>query len=260
MNMENKKLQSALIYACIALLLLFCAAIFYIWEQDKRTSGLESALSSMNSELITRRNDAGKLISEKLTAELRVKEMQQAFPKLATAIQKDFDIKLRNLRGYISAEFQARGSGNAQFELIDSTTVSSHYLTDHRGFYWLVNNDTIRPQTNSDFEPFAVIAQDGYLSFQADVYSEYDAPYVYTYGDTAKMAFIKRGKWYQRKQLFGSVMLSNPNAKIINTQSILISDYGKKRFGIGPCVSYGWGSDGAQLVVGFSIHYSLIRF
>jgi hypothetical protein len=255
------KLQSALIYLCLALLLLFGAALFYIWEQDKRTQGLESSLSSMNSELITRRNREGKLITEKLTAELRVKEMQQAYPKLAAAIQKDFDIKIRNLRGYISAEFQARGSGNAQFEFIDSTTVSSHYLTDHKGFYWLVNNDTIRPQTDSNFEPFAVIAQDGYLDFQADVYSEFDAPYVYTYSDTAKMAFIlKRDRWYKSKKMYGSVKFNNPQATIINTQSILVKEYTAKRFGIGPAISYGWGSDGAQMVVGFSVHYSLIRF
>jgi hypothetical protein len=255
--MKNK-LQPALIYLCIGLLLVIVAMLFYIWEQDKHTQGLESSLSSMNSELITRKNSEGKLLSERLTAETRVKELEQSMPDLARQIQRDFDIKLRSLRGYIAAEFQARGSGNAQIELIDSTMVSSHYLTDHKGFYWLVNNDTIRPQT--DFQPFAIFIDDGYLSMQTDVYDELDAPYTYTYSDTAKMAFIKRGKWYQRKKLYGSVMFSNPQATVKNTQSILISDYGKKRFGIGPSVSYGWGSDGAQVVVGFSIHYSLIRF
>lgn len=220
----------------ISLLATLVIASLILSEQSKRIQGLQSANSSLNSQMETRRNIEGKLLAEKQTAVLRVKELEQSMPKLAAAITRDFDIKLKNLAGYLQTNFQARGSGQTK----------------------IVYKDTV---LYKDAPQFAIIAQDGYLDFQADVYDSINAPYTYTYTDTAKMAFLmKRDKWYRQKKLYGSVLFSNPKASVLNTQSILVKEYRDKRFGIGPSVSYGISPDGMQWNVGISIHYSLIRF
>jgi hypothetical protein len=222
----------------IALILVLLAAVIYagfgIVQLKRENKSLSSAIEEKNAEIKYRTNERGKLIAEKQVAEIRAKDLEQAYPKLAESIIKDFDIKLKNLRAYMQAEFAAHGQGQS--------SITNNYYTDSTGVqksYWQLK------------------AADGYLDFQADVYDSLHAPYKYVYSDTMKYAFNLHGKWYERKKLYGSGMLSNKNAKITNSTSILINDYKDKRFGIGPYVGMDYR---LQPSFGISVHYSIVKF
>lgn len=267
-------------------------ALFIIWgfvimHSLYKIRSLETTLSSQNAELETRRNQAGELITEKQAGEIRIRDLERQIPKFKEQLQRDFDIKTRNLRGYAQTDFKAEGHGNAHvFLRIPYDTTLSFYsggeismdtmksvlsivadkLPHGPGYYYLVDQDTVKVMTDangrplfSSFTPFAIVVQDGYLDLQADVYSEIDAPYKYSYTDTLKYAFyMKRERWYKARKLYGAAMLSNPNARVTNTQSFLVQR--DKRFGLGPYFGYGVGVSGAQTNIGISVHYSLIRF
>jgi type II secretory pathway pseudopilin PulG len=219
----------------IALLLAFMVlALLHIHEQDHRTRGLESALNERDAQILTYRAANGKLISEKQVAQLRVKELQDAYPKLETELQQ-MKVKVKNLQAYSKQGFVAEGHGQATISYI---------------------HDTTQAQTN--FQPFAVVAQDGYLNFQADVYDSLNAPYHYQYQDTITTVFHFKRKWFMgRKTLYSSSMLQNPEAKVISSTNVLVKEYRDKRFGIGPYV----GMDiNLRPSFGLSVQYSLIKF
>lgn len=281
------KLNPTYILAGIAAFAVVCCLVLLqiLMEDGNTIQGLQSANNSLNAELQTRVNNEGKIIAEKQAAELRVQELTSAMPKLAEQIKRDFDIEIKRLRGYMESSFQARGSGNALVLTsripFDTSTLLSRgtwtYFNAVTGDTTMVNGnlrwkitrgDTILLPSTPDGthlhqEPqFAILIQDGYLDAQVDVYDSLTAPYTYTYTDTAKMAFHDSKKWLLgKKTLYGSVMLSNPNAKITNTQSFMIDKAKDLRWGIGPY--FGWGVNEElqpQFSIGISVQYSLIKF
>lgn len=227
----------------MAVMLIIVIAFSYLMtmEQDHRIQGLQSALRESKSEIEYRKNKEGKLIAEKAAAQQSYSDLKKNMETFANQISKDLDIKVKNMRAGLIASFQAKGEGVATITKIPYD--SSANLLD------------------SSFEPFAVTFDDGYLGTQVDIYSPIDARYTYVYSDTLTFAFHTKKKWLLgRKQLFSSGVLANPNAKITNSQAVLVKEYKDKRFGIGPYVGYGFGADGAQTTFGISVHYSLIRF
>ena len=96
------------------------------------------------------------------------------------------------------------------------------------------------------------------MDFSAKVYDSLNAPYVYTYSDTLQYAFHVKKKWFLgNEQLYGSGMLSNPNAKITNSTSVLIKDYRDKRFYLGAGMSY---DINGNFVPSIQIGYSIYKF
>lgn len=223
----------AILISALTAIIIFL--FMYIWETDKRVQGLQSANAAQQSEISYHTSRSGKLIAERQAAELRVKEFKETYPKMAEDITRDFDIKIKNLKAYMQSEFQAVGKGDAD--------ITNNYYTDSTGVrrsYWELK------------------ASDGYLDFSSTVLDSLHAPYKYTYSDTIKYAFSVKKKWLFGKQsLYGSGMLGNPNAKITNTQSVLINDFKDKRFGVGPYVGYGLNG---KVSFGLSVQYSLIKF
>jgi hypothetical protein len=223
----------------IAIVILLGILIFgaqYIMESDNRIQGLESALEERESQITYRKTQEGKLIADKLAAEMRAREFEDAYPKLAEDISRQFDVKLKNLRAVIHAEFEARGSGNS--------VVNNYYDSTGR-------------------QALEIQADDGYLQFKAQVYDSLDAPYEYTYRDSIRYVFHVKKQGFLglgKRSLYASGMLSNPSAKITNSTSVLVREAGDKRWGIGPYVGYGFGADGPQTTFGISVHYSLIKF
>jgi hypothetical protein len=208
----------------------------FIMEEDNRIQGYKSALDERDAEITYRKTQEGKLIADKQAAELRAREFQNAYPKLAEQISRQFDVKLKNLRAVIHAEFEARGSGNS---------VVNHYYD------------------STGHEAYEIQADDGYLQFKAQVYDSLNAPYEYTYRDSIRYVFHVKKQGFLglgKRSLYASGMLSNPSAKITNSTSVLVREARDKRWGIGPYIGYGFGADGPQTTVGISIHYSLIKF
>jgi hypothetical protein len=237
------KLYLGLIICLIAMLI-----IGYIWsvEKDKQLHSLQQANGLLQNENTAFRTVNGKLISDNQAAELRVYELKESLPFLANALTKNLDIKMRDLRAGLVAEIQASGKGNAKI-IRDTVRINGITITDS-----IMNN----------FEPFALTFDDGYLNFKSDVYSEYQAPSEYTYTDTLTFAFhMKREKWFNKKQLFVSGSLSNPTAKVLRSQGVLVNEFKQKRFGIGPYFGAGITSDlELRYSIGISLHMSLIRF
>lgn len=269
----------------IITVIITAVAIRLLYIKELRST--RSLIDAQASELLMRKNREGKLIAEKQVAEIRIKDLERSDPKFAEQLKKDFDVKLKNLRAYIAQEFKATGQGNAtvwrlsgtdeltidttnSFVLNDTNselTIQAQYLRKNEFYYLDRSGDTvvIKTDKNGDaifpFQPFAIVVQDGYLDLQAEVYDELNTPYTYTYSDTLKFAFhMKSEGFLKNKKLYGSGMLTNPNALITNSKAILVNEYRDKRFGIGPSVSYGVSPNGLQWNVGVSVHYSLIRF
>lgn len=235
-----------LIFIFLWLVTLATASVI-LKGNNKRIQSLEQANGMLTNEVTAYKTVNGKLLSQNQAAELREKEFRQALPELADALTKQMDIKLRNFRAGVLADFIARGSGNSQISRIDT----------------LLLHDTI---STSSFEPFALTFYDGYLSFKSDVYSELNAPSEYVYGDTIKFSFnMQRPKRFHQKQLFVSGSLANPNAKILNSKGVLINEFKQKRFGIGPAVGYGvvFGSNNELhhgYFIGATLNWNVIRF
>jgi predicted Holliday junction resolvase-like endonuclease len=250
-----------LITAIVLILLLVVIAVSMIKlrAMDKQVESLTQANGVLQNENTTYKHVNGKLLAENQAAELRAEELKKSLPALAEALTKQMDIKMRNLRAGVVAEIRATGSGNASIGRIPFDT-TGRFHPDPGFIYDSINNHL--NLLDSNFEPFALTIDDGYLGAQIDVYNEFKAPYLYTYSDTIKFAFhMKRPKWHQRKQLYVSGSLANPNATVLRSQGVLVNEFKQKRFGIGPSVSWGMGPDlKPQTTIGLSLHWSWIRF
>lgn len=221
----------------LALVVLFSIGytIHQVRKGKAERENLESIIREKDTEIQYRVNKEGRIIAEKETAVGNYKQLAEAYPKIAESIQKDFDIKLKNLKAYMQSEFEARGSGNSQ--------ITNNYYLDSAG---------------NKVEYFKLKASDGYLDFNADVYSPTNAPYTYSYKDSIQFAISTKKKWFLgNERLLASGKLSNPGAKITNSTSYLVESYKDKRFYLGAGMSYGL--DG-RLVPSIQIGYSLIKF
>lgn len=224
------------------LLILFCMAIALAAfiaitaDQNNRIKRQDSIIAEKTDSITYRKTEAGKLIADKLAAEATAKEFAQAYPAFAESLRRDFDIKISNLKAYLRSEFQAHGTGN--------TTIENHYITDSTG-------------RRVSFQDFKI--DDGYLSLRATVFDSLHAPYEYFYEDTLQVAFHTKKKWFLGNQkLYGSGMLSNKNARIVNQTSVLIKNYRDKRFNVSVGVLYDPLS--SEWHPGISLGFSLLSF
>jgi hypothetical protein len=71
-----------------------------------------------------------------------------------------------------------------------------------------------------------------------------------------KRGFLGLGK----KEIFVDAYSMNPAAHIKGLQGLRVASEPAKRFGIGPCISYGFNGTQWQPSVGVSLQYSLVRF
>lgn len=232
----KQKLQSIFEVSIAVIVLLSVIWVIHEVRQFKeKEKGYQSIIKEKDAIITYKTNKEGELIAQKDAAIGSYKQLAEAYPQIAESIQKDFDIKLKNLKAYMQSEFEARGSGNS--------TVTNNYYIDSAG---------------NKVEYFKLSANDGYLNFNADVYSPTKAPYTYSYKDSIQYAISREKKWlFGNERLLASGKLSNPGAKITNTTSYLIQDYRDKRFYLGAGMSYGL--DG-RFVPSIHVGYALIKF
>lgn len=175
-------------------------------------------------------------MAQKQAAEVMAGEVKSMYPELYKALSRDLDVKVKDLKAYIQSEFKVTSSGKGQ--------VTNNYYT--------TSTDVRRK-----YQQFT--AGDGYLSIKADLIDSLNAPYTYTYTDTIKQSISVKRKWLLGKEyLYGSAAISNPNAKIIGSQNILIKDYRDKRWGLGVGAIYDPFTSRAS--VGISFSYILVKF
>lgn len=220
------------------ILLLVAGLIFYSFRIEEQAEAIESkdnAITEQQSQIQYLKSYSGRVIAQKKAADIRVDELEKAYPKIAETITKEFDIKIKNLKAFVQSEFVAHGQGK-------STIINNHYA-DSTGRV---------PKWTLKFN-------DGYLDFSSTIYDSLNAPSQYSYHDTIQFAIHQKRKWFLGKeQLFASGMLRNKGAKIIGSTSILMNHYRDKRFSVGPNVSYNFFDKKATIGVG--LQYSLFKF
>lgn len=218
-------------------LMIGIVVLLHLWNvQQQKIARQESIIAEKNDSLTYRKTREGKIIADKIAAEATAKEFKEAYPKLAETLTRDFDVKISNLKAFFRSEFQAHGTGN--------TTINNRYVVDSTG----------RQVSVQDFK-----INDGYLSLQATIFDSLHAPYDYLYSDSVQVAFHTKKKWlFGKEQLYGSGMMSNPNAKITGQTSILMRDYRDKRFNVSLGVLYDPLSN--EWHPGLSVGWSLLKF
>lgn len=240
--------------AAIAILLLSGYMVYDKLQDEKiQSKGLASALSEKDAKVEKLTNALGEEIYRKQAAELRVKDMEKAYPELAATIEKQFDVKMKNLKAYIENQFQVHGTGTG-------TVINNNY---HYDSATNTASDSLKYAMDDKFLKFNINFE---LKF-TDKFSINQSPYHYTYTDTAKTVIASNKKFLQfwkNEKLFATTKFSNPNTSLIGATNILVDDYRDKRFSIS--ISVGWGlvKVGNGVHTGFfggpSVSYSLFKF
>lgn len=226
---------------CIALLAF---GLFYFKDRAasaaQESSRKDSIIREKEGIIQYRTNENGKLIAEKAAALLTTNELKEFYDAELKEIKKEMGINAKNLKAFVKAEFQARGEGDA------------HVTT------------SVDPETGEEMTDFEF--DDSFLSFKSRIISgETTAPSQYMYTDQLTYAFhVKRDHWWSKEQLYGSGMLSNPNAKITSATNVLVDNYKDKRWGIGVAAGYGVFVHDNEVKTGpgvmVSVHRTIIKF
>lgn len=209
-------------------MVLLCLLIHSTYRKDETISNLKSVIDEKNDTIHYYLNENGRLVSEKKAAEVRANELRALYPQIYKSITNDLNIRMRDLKAYMESEFKVTGTGTSE--------VHNHY--------------------NNQSGVKEITSRDGYLDYSGVIIDSVTAKYSYTYTDTIKQTISAKRRWFfGNESLYGSAVLSNPNAKIIGGKSVLIKEYRDKRFGLGVGVFY----DGT-FRLGVGIHYNLLKF
>lgn len=195
----------------------------------------DTIISEKQDSLRYERTVSGRLRIEKAAAVTSAKEFHDAYPKLAAELKREFDVKVRDLKAYVKAEFEARGEGTG--------SISNTYYVD---------------STGHRYKEFTM--DDGYLRFRTTLFDSLTkAPYRYTYQDTLTYGFKTEKKWLLGKErLYGFGGLRNPNAKITKATNVLIDDYKDKRWVVVAGAAYN--PFAGKIIPMVGVGYALFKF
>lgn len=227
--------------AAITVLLLLIIFLKDALSDEKIISnGRESAIEEKNAQITTWQNKYGETLQKKQAAELRLKDVEKAYPEIVKVIEDRMEIKFKNLRAYIQNEFEVRGSGTG--------TATNHYYIDSAG--------------NKTIDSAVIKTGDKFLQHEVTYYpNKLFAPFHYVYRDTARTAIASDKVWWKvwkDERLYSTTLFGNPDAKITGTTNILVKNYRDKRW----VVSVGGYYDPLRQQYGFSINggYALFKF
>lgn len=208
-------LKKYAVWVLVALLALALVILYSAYQGQKMTAeSRHSIIMEQNAQIEYRKTREGQIIADKVAAEARAADLEDAYPRLAKVITEQMDIRLKNLRTAIQAEFQAMNSGT-------STVI----------------RDTIYREGKS-VAVDSVKINDGYLSLKGEIETGKFA-WDYSYQDSVTIALHVKKKWlFGKETLYSSIMLKNPNAKVVNSTTVQIKGARDKRFNISVGVSY----------------------
>lgn len=231
-------MRTNITYLAIIIGLALIAIFLFDRLQNKihEANDLKSSVIEKDAIIEYHKNKLGQTVAQKDAAILQTKQIAEAYPKIVEDLTKQFDIKLKDMRAYISNQFDAHGQGN--------TTVNHYHYTDSAG----VSRSYLNLKVS-----------DGYLSFRAKVYDSLNAPYTYDYMDTAKTVISAKKKWVLGdEKYYSTTIFSNKNAKITGTTNVLVDNVRDKRWVISAGVSYLPLTSQVQPTITFG--YALIKF
>lgn len=209
-------------YLVIAVLTLALIVLYSAYQGQKMTAeSRHSIIMEQNAQIEYRKTKEGQIIADKVAAEARAADLEDAYPRLAKVLTEQMDIKLKNLRTSIQAEFEALNSGT-------STVI----------------RDTIYREGKSVGIQKSVKIDDGYLRMIGILIPSNSTElekmdWNYSYQDSVTIALHVKKKWlFGKETLYSSIMLKNPNAKVVNSTTVQIKGARDKRFNISVGVSY----------------------
>lgn len=239
-------------FAIIAFIVIFLKGA--LDDKQREVKSLLSANSEKDAKIEKITNALGEEIFRKQAAEVRIKDLENAYPQLAATLEKQFDIKIKNLKAYIENQFVAHGTGTG-------TITNNHYHYDSATG---TASDSLKYKMNDGFLSYNVNFE---LKFK-DKFTITQSPYHYQYSDTAKTVIASNKKFFQfwkNEKLFATTKFSNPNTSLVGATNILVDDYKDKRWSIG--IGAGWGliitNDGTVEVgwyLGPNVSYTLFKF
>lgn len=216
--------------------------IFLLYDLRSHSRLVEDQFRSANgqhqAEVEYLKNELGKTVSAKQAAEISSKQFIDLYKRESAELRDDLNIKIKNLKSYVRAEFRASGGGPA----VINTPVESELEFE--------SEDPV------DLTPYLTF-KDSYLDFSSTIGKDPLAKYTYT--DTLVYAVATKKKWFLGKEtLYGNGMFANPNAKITGSTDVLINNYRDKRWAvtIGPYYDPFRGKAGVSIGLG----YTLIKF
>lgn len=215
--------------------------VIVLAEQNRRLRAgnerQDSIIREKTDSLRYERNRAGQLVAEKAAAEVAMREMQTNYGAELKQIKEELGVTRSELKAFVKAEFEARGSG--------TTTIEHHHHYDNEGN--MVRADSFR-------------IKDGYLDLLGSIRDSTRISYEYTYTDEILHAFQFRRKWaFGKEQLYSVSRLKNPNAKVTNSTAVLVNEYKDKRWVIATGVSWTPFSP-VQFQPSITVGYAWIKF
>jgi hypothetical protein len=204
---------------------------------NQKLDSSNSVLSEKSDSIRYFRSESGKQVAVKSVAEITKADLKSHYQDLAADLQ-DMKIKLNSVRAVLKAVVEAKGEGTVK-----------------------IVRDTIFAPGYVPFIQDSVFINDSYLSLKAQIIPGTNDSYLsykYVYQDSIVMAISEKKKWlFGKKTLYGSVRMSNPNARATNQTSILIKQR-DRRFNLSIGISYLPFDN--SFSPGVNIGYSLFRF
>lgn len=221
-------------YAFFLGVLIATIIMYFAWKHEEK--GYRSIIAEKEDTLRYERNSKGRIVAEKIAAEATVKQLKDFYPEVVRELKEEFDVKMKDMKAYVKNQIVAQGSGKA--------LVTNNYYTDSSGVrveYRDVNFD------------------DGYLKFKSSIFEGLDfGESTYTYTDTISTVIYHKKNWlFGKERTYASTGLRNPNAKIIGSTNLLVSER-DKRFVIYGGIGYDPLNNRPALTIG--IGYAIIKF
>jgi hypothetical protein len=217
------------------ILLILCVAILvYLGAEYRQVNSHRDQLSDIirerDAEIIKYKTENGTIRFEKIALELDQETLKKNFKAEVEDIEKNHEVKLRNLHTYYRGKLSTTGSGLAKIDTV-----------------W---RDSVK-YTNVAFN-------DGFLDFSGKIQTQ-GMQYLYTYTDSISVVthYKKEGKWpWRENQLYVSFFSANPNTELIGARTIAIKKKDRnQRLSIGPGIYI----TPSGAVIGIGIQYSVIR-
>jgi hypothetical protein len=185
-------------------------------------------------------DEAGRWRAEAQVAQVRQEDMKSFFAEEVRQMQKDFNVKLKDVRSMIVASTYTRDT----VELVRDS--SSGEIT--------FNTDGGVPRDSAVFR-----YNDLWASFYAVVGKD---KMLLDYNTRDSVAFLsnwKRNGLFKARSLMLDGISYNPKSKIYGIKNVEVKAK-ESRLGLGLDGSWGYGPGGWGFYVGVGLHYSLVKF
>jgi hypothetical protein len=230
--MTNKIYLTAIFALSVICVFLY----LHIRNQNDKIASRDSVIQEKEAEIAYRKTESGRIMSEKVAAEVTAKDLATAYPKAVAELKEEFGIRLKDIKAYVRNEIQAQGKG-------EGTTINNYYEDSTK-------TTRFRQEMRID---------DGYLRMEAVILDTNRYTYSYLYSDTITTVLSAKRKWFLgNEKIVATSSLRNPNARVTGTTNILINDRRDKRWVISAGVYY----DPFRQTYGASVNfgYALIKF